>query len=279
MEFIIPAGLKQALEQTKLLYENKASLSSDPILFPTEYSDPKDIEVVAFFSALFAYGNVRSINGFLSNFFMKMRDSPFLHFRDRTMPWKKTWKEGHYYRFQSKEDIKKIMEVVSEYCLESREKPIWEDFFKSSSTMDPKPLQEDFLQKINKPSSGIIFWIGKPGSPSPQKRIHLFLRWMVRRGFPDFGIYKSLSPKDLLFPLDVHIQRLISILGITKKKTFGKREALNVREAFQQLNQEDPLIYDFFLSRIGILHKCRGKKMSLCDSCVLKNNCAIWNGW
>ena len=45
-----------------------------------------------------------------------------------------------------------------------------------------------------------------PSVGGPCKRLHLFLRWMVRRETPDFGLWTSVSPARLLMP-DRHARR------------------------------------------------------------------------
>ena len=42
-------------------------------------------------------------------------------------------------------------------------------------------------------------------SKSPQKKLNMFLRWMIRKGPEvDFGIWDDFDRKELLIPLDTH---------------------------------------------------------------------------
>ena len=105
----------------------------------------------------------------------------------------------------------------------------------------------------------------------------MFLRWMVRDSFPDFGFYKSISKKELLYPTDVHIVRLSSILGFSNRKTVDYFLAKSISDYFLQLNREDPLAYDFALSRLGILKICKTKYLpEICEYCELKKVCNIY---
>jgi uncharacterized protein (TIGR02757 family) len=106
----------------------------------------------------------------------------------------------------------------------------------------------------------------------------MFLRWMVRDSFPDFGIYKTISKPELLYPTDVHIVRLSRILGFSNRRTVDFQLAKNISDHFQIINPEDPLLYDFSLSRLGILKICKTKYVpEICEKCELKKICNIYN--
>ena len=44
---------------------------------------------------------------------------------------------------------------------------------------------------------------------SPQKKLNMFLRWMIRRDSEvDLGVWESFDRKDLIVPLDTHVCRV-----------------------------------------------------------------------
>src|SRR5438045_9798154 len=47
-----------------------------------------------------------------------------------------------------------------------------------------------------------------PSTGGPCKRLHLFLRWMVRREAPDFGLWTPVSPSRLRVPGRPNIEKL-----------------------------------------------------------------------
>jgi uncharacterized protein (TIGR02757 family) len=52
------------------------------------------------------------------------------------------------------------------------------------------------------------FLLPDPGKGSACKRHNLFLRWMVReKDGVDLGLWRILSPRDLVVPLDTHMAR------------------------------------------------------------------------
>jgi len=81
----------------------------------------------------------------------------------------------------------------------------------------------------------------------------MFLRWMVRTQFPDFGIYKSFLASELIIPLDTHIYQIALREGWTTRKSKDWKTAFEITQQLKLFSNEDPLRYDFALTRTGIL--------------------------
>ncbi|NBU98995.1 MAG: DUF2400 family protein, partial [Spirochaetia bacterium] len=127
------------------------------------------------------------------------------------------------------------------------------------------------------PSDGLKFLIGSCNKNSANKRYNMFLRWMVRDEFPDLGIYSSFKKENLLYPLDTHIVKISKILGFTKRNTINNKMSEEITNYFKKINPSDPLIYDFPLSRLGILKYCKTEYNEyICKKCELKNFCSIY---
>jgi uncharacterized protein (TIGR02757 family) len=100
---------------------------------------------------------------------------------------------------------------------------------------------------------------GRPRSllPSPTggsacKRLNLFLRWMVRKDAVDPGGWDEVCPSKLIVPMDVHMGRICRSLKLTSRKQSDIKAALEVTEAFRKIEPDDPVRYDFCLTRLGI---------------------------
>jgi uncharacterized protein (TIGR02757 family) len=91
--------------------------------------------------------------------------------------------------------------------------------------------------------------IANPES-SACKRINLALRWLVRNGPVDLGLWKSISPSALYIPLDVHVARTARRLGLLVRKSNDKKAVIALTEKLRELCLEDPVKYDFALFRI-----------------------------
>ena len=94
--------------------------------------------------------------------------------------------------------------------------------------------------------------LARPSLGSACKRLHLFMRWMVRKDDVDPGGWQWISPSVLIIPLDVHMFRAAVALGFTGRKTASCAAAFEITESFRAINPDDPVKYDFALTRMGI---------------------------
>ena len=62
----------------------------------------------------------------------------------------------------------------------------------------------------------------------------------------------GVSRSQLIVPLDTHLHRISLALGLTRRKQAGLRTAIEVTNAFRTLESNDPVRYDFALTRLGI---------------------------
>jgi uncharacterized protein (TIGR02757 family) len=93
-----------------------------------------------------------------------------------------------------------------------------------------------------------------PNRGSACKRLCLYLRWMVRTDAIDPGGWQSLSPSQLIIPLDVHMHRVALSLGLTTRKAADLKTAMEVTDSLRRVDPTDPLRFDFALTRPGILN-------------------------
>jgi uncharacterized protein (TIGR02757 family) len=92
-----------------------------------------------------------------------------------------------------------------------------------------------------------------PGRGSACKRLFLFLRWMVREDAVDPGGWKSVDPARLVVPIDTHMARVCSArLRFIPSPVATLRAALVATAAFRLYSPDDPVKYDFALTRPGI---------------------------
>ncbi len=100
-----------------------------------------------------------------------------------------------------------------------------------------------------------------PADGSACKRLFLFFRWMVRQDTVDPGGWEGVSPSELLVPLDTHMLSLCrGPLGFLEPRNTARqsaissslRDALLVTEHFRLYAPDDPVKYDFALTRLGI---------------------------
>ena len=133
----------------------------------------------------------------------------------------------------------------------------------SSHRLEGVSLFVEGIREAGKiPSS---FLLASPRDGSACKRLFLFLKWMVRSDEVDPGEWSVLSPRDLVVPLDVHMFRICSALGLTQRRTPDLRTAREITTVFSHILPDDPVKYDFVLTRFGIRPELNEREFI--DSC------------
>lgn len=94
--------------------------------------------------------------------------------------------------------------------------------------------------------------LADPEKQSASKRMHLFLRWMVRRDAIDPGGWEIIRPADLLVPVDVHMHRIAAHFGLTARAGADFRTSTEITAGLRRVDQSDPVRFDFSLTRVGI---------------------------
>lgn len=99
--------------------------------------------------------------------------------------------------------------------------------------------------------------ITTPERKSTCKRLNMYLRWMVRKDDKgvDFGIWKNISPSQLICPIDLHVARVARRLNILEGKQTDWAAALELTKYLRTLDSNDPVKYDFALFGLGVMEK------------------------
>ena len=86
------------------------------------------------------------------------------------------------------------------------------------------------------------------------KKLHMFLRWMVRRGSPvDLGLWDWASAADLLIPLDTHVLQESARLGlIAPNAAASAKTAIDLTQKMAQVFPGDPARADYALFGLGV---------------------------
>ena len=75
---------------------------------------------------------------------------------------------------------------------------------------------------------------------------------MVRKDRVDPGPWAGIDPGRLIVPLDTHVHRIALTRGWTTRKSAGGRTAEEVTAHLRKLCPDDPLRWDFAMTRPGI---------------------------
>lgn len=276
-----PAQIKNVLELLYRKYNHRKLIKPDPMQFVYRYSAPADMEIAAFLSAALAYGRVQQIEKSLTDLFARMADQPsefVINFDDS----KKARLKSFKHRFTTGSDISDLLQLLKKVLREfgSIEKFFLLGYRTTDSNIIPalsefcdSLLGAYFAEHNREPSRGLKYLLTTPAAGSACKRLNLFLRWMVRDDDVDTGLWKSVDKAKLIVPIDIHMSRLCRILGFYDHKTVSLSAALKITDSFKQIEPNDPVKYDFSLSRIGIIKDCNGRYKLQCPQCQLFELC------
>lgn len=236
------------------LYRNinrREFVHPDPLEFLYEYESVRDREIVGLIAASLAYGRVAQILKSVRTILAVMGPSPAAFLAKAGPEVLDDRLEGFKHRFATGAHIRDML--MGAKAMIDRDGSLYRAFMRGFNTANPAvvPALDLFCRRLS--SSG------DPGHliPLPQrgsacKRMNLFLRWMVRTDAVDPGGWPDIPRSRLIIPLDVHMHRIALRLGLTQRKVCNLAAALEVTAGFARWVPEDPVRYDFALTRLGI---------------------------
>jgi len=222
----------------------------DPLQFPKRYSKREDIEIAAFLSATIAWGRRDLILRSAEKMFALMGKSPYEFVMSGAY---KKLKNRNIHRTFFESDLNYFCRGF-ERCY-TKYKNLEEIFSSQENVWEGIALFRGEMAKANKN----IFskHISNPGSKdkngSACKRLNLALRWLVRKGPVDIGLWKKIKPCDLYIPLDIHVMRTARSLSLLERKLNDKKAVIELTQRLRGFCAEDPVKYDFALFGMGAM--------------------------
>ena len=254
-------AIRKILDQKVKQYNKIDFIEKDPICIPHQFTKQQDIEIAAFFAAIFAWGNRTTIINKSNELMNRMDSSPH-----------------EFCLHHTAKDLKKIIgfkhrtfnDTDALYCIE-----FFNHHYKQQSSLETAFFKNQFTQKkINTAEAALTHFqsyfmsledapkrtqkhVSSPVSGSTCKRLNMFLRWMVRKDKHgvDFGIWHSIKPSALIIPIDVHVARVSRTMGILKRPQTDWQAALELTHYCRTLDPKDPVKYDFALFSLGVIEK------------------------
>jgi len=282
-----PEKLRALFEGLYKKYNRKELIKPDPLQFIYRYSNPADMEIVGLLSACLAYGRVEQIQNDLNDLLGRMGNSPYefmINFTNKD----RASLEDFKHRFNTGNDISDLLTLLRTVLAEygSIEKyfmlgfaPAHENTILALMRFCDSLLDKHRMTHHGCKSKGLAFLLAGPTLGGAAKRLNLFLRWMVRSDDVDAGLWRSIDKSKLIAPVDVHIARLCRILGFHNHKNVSLKTAIEITRNFTRVSPDDPVKYDFALSRIGILEDCTGRRRDQCNICELLPWCRNRKDW
>lgn len=253
-----------------------STISPDPLELVLRYSDPRDQEIAGIIAAAFAYGRadivVRNAGWILD----RMEPGPFEYLRTFDEAEAKRRFGGFAHRFHKTAELVELLTCIAGTVqtygsLGGLFRECYDD-----AELDIGPTLTRFIDAIRRggETPALHYLLTSPRDKSACKRMNLYLRWMVRRTPPDLGIWDFVDPAKLVVPLDTHIHRITTFLGLNQRKSADWKSARAITDRLARFDADDPVRYDFAICRLGILDRCsRKRRKENCDVCLLRDVC------
>lgn len=244
-------NLEELLEDLYSRYNKREYVHPDPLEFLYDFSNPQDREIVGFLASSLAYGRVSQILKSVQAVIGPMGSSPRL-FIEKTSYVRMTEIFGNFkHRFTTGLELVQVLAgikfVLSDYGT------LNEAFVKNINNNDFLCSLTNFTKLLKcQCSLPNVSMVPSPEKESACKRLCLFLRWMVREDEVDPGGWKGVDKSLLLIPLDTHMFAISKKLGLTKRNQPDMKTAQEITAAFRKVKEDDPVKYDFCLTRFGI---------------------------
>lgn len=220
---------------------------------------PPEREVVALIASSLALGRVESILSAVRGVLARL-ESPRLALESMKRSELRRLFRGFRYRFFSDEQLARFLGAIGEAL---RSFGTLGACFGSVLSPGDRTVREPLVRFVETLAAfgggdmGIL--LSDPSKGSACKRLHLYLRWMIRRDAIDPGCWSTeaagaapLSPKMLLVPVDVHMLRVSRLLGLTERKQPDLAASLEITSALARVDAADPVRFDFSMTRLGI---------------------------
>jgi len=231
----------------------------DPLEFVHAYGDARDREIVGLVAASLAYGRVRQIVASVATALEPLGGSPAAFVAGSDERRLGSALRGFKHRFTAGDDLRGLL------CGAGRLIGRWGSLERAfQARMGPRDASvvpalslfaEDLREAAGRPGGNIL---PAPERGSACKRLHLFLRWMARKDEVDPGVWSAVSPALLVVPMDVHMHRIALSLGATARRQADLKAALETTEWFKRISPNDPVKYDFALTRLGMRGRLPG---------------------
>lgn len=217
------------------MYHRADFIQSDPVQFPHRYTLKQDIEVSGLLTAIMSFGNRKQILKKVDELHGLMGDSPYQYVLSRQ--WERDFPSGatsSFYRMLSHADF---------YGYFRRLYTAYTQF---------ESLEEALMLYPGIPMEKLCAFL-EVSAKSPQKKLNMFLRWMIRRDSEvDLGIWEGFDRRDLIVPLDTHVCRVAHYFKLTDVETFSLKNARQITAALATVFPDDPCLGDFALFGLGV---------------------------
>lgn len=238
------------LEDNYLRFNQKDFIDDDPISIPHQFKLKQDIEISAFFAAIIAWGQRKTIIRNANRLVELMDQTPYDFILNHEEKDRIRFQSFVHRTFNGDDLIYFIYRLQKVYQMHNS----LEELFLEGNDMGERisNFKQDFfssehLKRTEK-------HVADPLKGSSAKRINMFLRWMVRKDVNsvDFGIWNQIKSSELMMPLDVHTAAVGRKLKLLKRKQNDWKAVEELTKRLRTFDAEDPVKYDYALFGMGV---------------------------
>lgn len=240
-------------------YNQPKFIQDDPISVPHQFTQKADIEIAGLFAAIFAWGNRTTIINKSRELMRAMDDRPHefvLHHTTTDLKGLLNFK----HRTFTATDLLYFIDFLQRHYQQSD--TLEDAFLRGMKTRDKditgalNGFHQYFFEGEHVPPRTRKH-IAAPFKNSTCKRLSMYLRWMVRKDNKgvDFGIWRGISPAQLICPIDLHVARVAHRFGLLQREAIDWKAAIELTNWLRRLDPRDPVKYDFALFALGVVEK------------------------
>ena len=279
MDFL---ALKNILDEKVDKYNRPEFIVHDPICIPHLFNRKQDIEIAAFFAAIFAWGQRKTIINKCRDLLARMDNAPYdfvvnhsdadlkrlLNFKHRTfndtdLLYFISFFKFHFLYSNSLEDafipkggkyLDGYLENVFNTDKSGQEGNVCLSSELSFTIEEALNNFRQYFFSLEDFPPRTVKHVSSPKQNSTCKRLNMFLRWMVRKDDKgvDFGIWNKLNQASLICPCDLHVDRVARMFGLIDRKQTDWKTAVELTHQLRAFDKNDPVKYDFALFGLGI---------------------------
>jgi uncharacterized protein (TIGR02757 family) len=251
--------LKEFLDRKAGEYNRPSFIKDDPICIPHGFTRRQDIEIAGFFAAVFAWGNRTTIIAKSNELMALMDRSPYEFILQHEESDLKRFLSFKHRTFNPTDLLYFIQFFRHHYKKSKSLETAFTRFMDPSDKNIEKGLAgfHHYFFSLEDAPSRTRKHIATPEKNSTCKRLNMYLRWMVRNddNGVDFGIWKNISPAQLICPIDVHVARVAKRFGLITRNTVDWLTAVELTKNLKRYDAHDPSRYDFALFGLGVAER------------------------
>ena len=244
-------NLPELLEDLYTRYNKREFVHPDPLEFLYQFDNPLDREIAGFIASSLAYGRVNQILKSVHAALEPMGKSPRLFVEKVSLSRLLELYGNFKHRFTTGLELAQVIEGIKiAISKHGTLNAIYVDGLAKGDVQYAMSGLSALLKcQCSLPN---VSMIPSPDKESACKRLCLFLRWMVRQDDVDPGGWTGVERSQLLIPLDTHMHSISRKLGLTTRNQANMKTVIELTEAFKIIQSNDPVKYDFCLTRFGI---------------------------